>query len=111
MKRLLLIIITALVFFIILFNNHATAQSINDSSATKDSVVNDLSRNNSVPEPDDEFNIFLLVLGTVFISIMIGGAIIGAFTATLVLLSLFGLVSLGILSISVITGLYKRSFQ
>lgn len=111
MKRPLLITIATFLFLIIFFDNNAQAQSINDSSATKDSVITDLNTNDSASEPDDEFNIFLLVLGTVFMSIMIGGAIVGAFAATLVLLSLFGLASVGILSVSVITGLYKRSFQ
>lgn len=59
--------------------------------------------------PDDEFNLFLLGLLTIFVCAMIGAAIVGAFTATLFVFLLFGLVSLGILSTSIIIGLYKKS--
>ncbi len=50
--------------------------------------------------------IFILI----FISFMIGGAIVGAFIATLVLVGLLLLAATGVLSTSIIVGLYKRSF-
>src|SRR4029079_6921772 len=60
-------------------------------------------------EPDDEMNIFLLVFALVSISIMIGAAIIGAFAATMFLLLMVLFVSMGIISISLLAGFYKRS--
>jgi len=65
----------------------------------------------TIPEPDEDFNIFLFVIATVFISVMIGAAITGAFAATLFLLLIFLFVSAGILSTSVIIGIYKKSLQ
>lgn len=61
------------------------------------------------PASDDEFNVFLLSLATVFMCVMIGAAIVGAFAAALFFISLLALISLGILSASVAVGLYKRS--
>src|SRR5688500_10864427 len=111
MTRPILITITAFLFVTHLLSIDVVGQSINDSSTTKDSVISNLNADNAASEADEEFNLFLFALATAFISIMIGGAIIGAFAATLALLSLFGLVSLGILSVSVVTGLYDRSFK
>ncbi|HXO75748.1 MAG TPA: hypothetical protein VN824_10945, partial [Puia sp.] len=63
----------------------------------------------SIPQPDDEFNIFLMSITIAFFGMVIGGALIGAFVATLLLLFLFALVSAGILSAGILTGLYRRS--
>ena len=60
-------------------------------------------------EPDDGMNIFLLVIGTVFLGVMLGGAIIGAFMAAVVVLLFLGFVALGIVSTSVVVGLATRS--
>jgi hypothetical protein len=54
--------------------------------------------------------IFLLVIGTAFIGVMFGGAIIGALMAVVVALLFFGLVALSIVSTSVVVGLARRSF-
>src|SRR6267154_2834940 len=35
----------------------------------------------SIPQPDDEFNVFLLAITIAFFSMVIGGALIGAFAA------------------------------
>ncbi len=61
------------------------------------------------PAQDDEFNVFLLSLATVFVCAMIGAAIAGAFAAALFFILLTALISVGILSTSVAVGLYKRS--
>ena len=63
----------------------------------------------SIPQSDDEFNIFLISITIAFFGMVIGGALIGAFVATLLLLSLLALVSAGILSAGILTGLYRRS--
>jgi len=63
----------------------------------------------SIPQPDDEFNIFLVAITIAFFSMVIGGALIGALAAILVLLSLFALVSAGILSAGLLSALYRRS--
>jgi hypothetical protein len=63
----------------------------------------------STPQPDDEFNIFLVVITIAFFSMVIGGALIGAIAVIVLLLSLFALVSAGILSAGLLVGLYRRS--
>jgi hypothetical protein len=68
-------------------------------------MTNDL----SVPKPDDEFNAVLLVVGIAFVCIVIGATLAGAAAATLLLLLLFALVSAGIISAGVLTGLYRKS--
>jgi len=60
--------------------------------------------------PDDEFNLFLLVFAIAFFSLILGAVIVGSIATAGLLLFLFTLVSVGILSTSVIVGLYKRSF-
>lgn len=61
------------------------------------------------PPADEGMDIFLLVIGAIFVSGMIGAAIIGAMAAALVLFFLFGMLSIGVLSTSVFIGLYRRS--
>jgi hypothetical protein len=63
------------------------------------------------PAKDDEFNIFLLSLATIFVCAMIGAAIVGAFAAAITLFFLFALIAVGVLSTSVAIGLYRRSFS
>jgi len=60
---------------------------------------------------DDEMNIFLFVFALVVISIILGAAAIGAFAATMFLLLAALFISLGILSVSTMVGLYKQSIQ
>jgi hypothetical protein len=60
--------------------------------------------------PDDDFNVFLLVFAIAVVSLILGAVIVGSFAATCILFLLFGLVSAGVLSVSVMVGLYKRSF-
>lgn len=58
---------------------------------------------------DDEFNIFLLALGTAFVCIVLGATLAGSMLATLFLLGVFLLVSAGVLSVGVLVGFYRRS--
>ena len=63
------------------------------------------------PQPDEGMDIFLLVLGSIFVCTMIGAAIVGAFLAAFVILLFFSLTAIGMVSTSVAIGLYKRSFS
>lgn len=60
-------------------------------------------------QEDEEMNLFLLVLGSVFMAVMLGATIIGAFLAAFAILLFFSFTALGIVSTSVAIGLYKRS--
>jgi hypothetical protein len=66
---------------------------------------------NGQPAPDESFEIFLLVIGSLFMCAMFAAAIIGALIAAFVLFAVLGLVALGILSTSFAIGIYKRSFH
>jgi len=81
------------------------AAATNPSPAKPPSPDTDL----SIPQPDDEFNIFLLAITIAFFSMVIGGALIGVFAAILLLLALLALVSTGILSAGILSALYRRS--
>ncbi|CAN5798180.1 hypothetical protein BH10BAC2_BH10BAC2_30570 [soil metagenome] len=80
-----------------------TQQILKDSTST--------AAGNEAQYEDDEFNIFLLVFAIGVIGAIMGAAIIGAFAAVLFLLLLFVFVAMGIVSASVIIGLYKKSFE
>ena len=60
---------------------------------------------------DEEFNLFLFTLAFVFISAVVGAAIIGALAAAFLLFFIFSLISLGAISTSIGIGLYKRSYE
>jgi hypothetical protein len=61
------------------------------------------------PVEDEKFNLFLFSLAFMFVCALMGAAIIGALTAILILSLIFGLVTMGIISTSVVVGIYKRS--
>jgi hypothetical protein len=61
----------------------------------------------SPPKPDDDFNVFLLVFAA--ISAMLGAALAGAIFVVGFLLLAGAFVGFGILSVSVLAGIYKRS--
>ena len=82
---------------------------LQDTAKSSDSTLNN--SNTASAEDDDEFNVFLLTFASLFFAAMFGAAVIGAFAATLFLLIIFLFVSAGILSASVIVGIYKRSVQ
>lgn len=60
-------------------------------------------------QDNEEFNVFLLALGTAFVCIVLGATLAGSMLATLFLLSVFLLVSAGVLSVGVLVGFYRRS--
>lgn len=70
--------------------------------------------NHSLSEPapdDDEFNVFLSVVGFVGISLMIGIAAAGALVTLLLVGAIAVLAAAGVVSASLAVGLYKRSVK
>lgn len=61
------------------------------------------------PSPDEGMDMFLLILAGVFISGMVGAAIVGAAAGLIVLFFIFGLMAIGALSASVAVGMYRKS--
>ncbi len=59
----------------------------------------------------DEYNLFLSVLAVAFFSVMIGAAVAGSIAVTALLVTLFLMVSAGILSTGILVGVYKRSLM
>lgn len=75
-----------------------------------DSLSTSVKQNNKTnSEQDDEFNLFLFALAAAFLGLILGAALIGGLTATFIILLLGLFSTLGIISIAVFTGLYKRS--
>lgn len=105
MKRFITILVcTCCLLVVHPFNSIAQTDSLSlkDSTAVAEQAM---------PAPDDEFNIFLMVLAIGFFGAVLGAAAVGAFMAALFLLLAVLFVSLGIISASFIVGLYKKSFQ
>ena len=63
------------------------------------------------PSADEGMDLFLLIFALAVISLMIGAAVAGSVVATLALLFLFAFISVGIISVSVLAGLYKKSIS
>jgi len=61
------------------------------------------------PSTEDDFTPFMLTLVLVAVGVLIGSILVGAVAALLVLTFLFVLLSAGVLSTSIVVGLYKRS--
>lgn len=105
MKRFITILVcTCCLLVVHPFNSIAQTDSLSlrDSTAVAE---------HATPAPDDEFDIFLMVLGIGFFGAVLGAAAVGAFMAALFLLLAVLFVSLGIISASFIVGLYKKSFS
>ncbi len=96
--------------FTLLFSSGNTVNAQVDSLhlKTQDSLKAQTDIQNNAGE-DDDFNVFLLFVGTAFVCTMIGAAIVGSFAAALAILLITGFISAGIISVSVITGIYKKS--
>lgn len=105
MKYLLAIII--FIFTTALIAKAQVTDSAKPRTAQADSTVA------NVPEPDgdveNDFNPGLLMFVLVAVGIMAGAAALGAIIAAITLVVIFVMVSFGILSASIIAGIYTRS--
>src|SRR4051812_34958696 len=91
---------TLIIASFLCFAGMANAQADSTALKGKDTVL--LANNNpqSPEAADDDFNIALLVIGTVFVCAMVGAAIVGSFAAAIVILLAVMFVSAGVLSAS-----------
>lgn len=69
------------------------------------------SQTNNDAGADDGMNLFLLFFLLAAISIMVGATVAGSIAAIILLFLVFAFISIGILSISFLAGLYKRSLS
>lgn len=101
---------TILLISLFLFTGKASnAQTDTNSTHISKNSSLTVTKDNSTAVPDDDFDLFLLVFATIVISVMIGFAMVGALSAIGLLLLLAAFISFGVLSVSVLAGLYKRS--
>jgi hypothetical protein len=107
--KLRILLLMSVMFFEFSQPEISMAQTDTTQQTLKDSTS--AAAVNEAQYEDDEFNIFLLVFAIGVIGAIIGAVIIGAFAAVLFLLLLFVFVTMGIISASVIVGLYKKSFE
>jgi hypothetical protein len=103
MKYLLAIII--LIFTTALIAKAQVTDSAKSKTAQVDSTVN------SAPDGDveNDFNPGLLMFALIAGGIIMAGVVIGTVLTLIILLGIFAMVSLGILSSSIIVGIYTRS--
>lgn len=66
---------------------------------------------NTIPTPDDDFNLFLLMFGLAALSLMAGMFLIAVIVSLIVLAAFFGLMLLGVISASFLIGYYKKSLK
>ncbi len=100
MKKIFLVLL-----FISLLFQSANSQNDRLDTQTKDSLI--IQKN-----PSGESNQYKAALGILLIAfscVMIGTIIVGAFAVVFILLSILVLISIGVLSTSIIAGLYKKS--
>jgi hypothetical protein len=107
-QRMIIIIVCIIAMFAFINTLHgqtgdSAARSLNDTFST-----------NAVPDTayaeDDDFDLFLLLFGITVVSFTLGVAATGALVATLILLCIAALAAAGVVSTSIIVGMYRRSF-
>jgi hypothetical protein len=98
--------------FIITICYGANAQDNSTLLNRKDTTTMMMTAGGEEPnDPDDEFNIFLIVIAVGFMGAALGAVMAGAFVVFL-FLSVSALLTIaGIVSASLLIGLYKRSLQ
>src|SRR4051794_33503534 len=98
--------------FIITICYGANAQEDSTLLNRKDTTTMMMTAGGEEPnDPDDEFNIFLIVIAVGFMGAALGAVMAGAFVVFL-FLSVSALLTIaGIVSASLLIGLYKRSLQ
>lgn len=104
MKYILAIII--LIFTTALITQAQVTDSTKPRTAQTDSIAKSINDNG---EPSADFDPGLLLCLLVFIGIIAGAAVLGVILTTIALLGIFAMVSFGILSASIIAGIYSRS--
>jgi hypothetical protein len=104
MKYLLAIIL--LIFTTPLLTQGQVTDSAKQRPAQTDSIANSINTNQELA---DDFAPGLLLFALVFVSIMAGAAVFGIIMTTIAMLGIFAMVSFGIVSASIIAGLYTRS--
>lgn len=96
--------------FVITLSCGANAQSDSALLNKKDITIMNIGEEQT-KEPDDEFNIFLMVFAIGFMCAALGAVMAGAFAVCLFLGVTLLLTTIGIVSASLLIGLYKRSLQ
>jgi len=101
---------TMVCLVLLLFTGNSLNAQLDTANKHVKTDSSSVAKNSRANTPDDEeFNLFLFSLLAVAICGMVGAAIIGAFAATMAVLLSAALIGAGVLSVSVLAGLYKRS--
>lgn len=103
--------VSCLIFLFLLICCPRTTTAQTDSGFNKKNDSTLVKQTDQQAKEDEEFNVFLISIAAFFACAMIGAAIIGSFVATMILLLMFAFLSAGILSVSMVAGFYRRSFQ
>ncbi|MFT3824633.1 MAG: hypothetical protein QM731_11960 [Chitinophagaceae bacterium] len=110
MKPFITRIILALFLLIAAFSTTSAQTPDTVVVKTNDTTTAQITPITSTPPDDGDFTPFLLLFGITVLSFVFGAVAIGAFAAAFVLFTIVAMTGAGILSTSIIVGIYKRSF-
>jgi len=95
-------------FVIMCYGVHAQVDS---AKRGNDTAALTITAGNAADSPDDDFDIFLIVLAIGFCGAALGAVMVGAFASFMVLSTVVLLTIAGIISASLLIGVYKRSVE
>jgi len=111
--KLFLTCLLGIVFFFLPVNSKAQPQQGTPALTAKtDSVKTDSAKagvSGNTTSPDDDFTPVVFLVAVALASLIVGAIIVGAFATASVLALVFVMVSAGVVSAAVFTGLYKKS--
>lgn len=113
MKSYLLTAVTAilLLFTGITTVSAQTPDTIQKATDTTAATLHTTTRpTGAIPEPDDEFNVFLLIFAICIVSFTLGAVVTGVILVSIALLAIVAMSTAGIISAAIIMSIYKRSF-
>jgi hypothetical protein len=99
------------IIILILTTTFIAKAQVTDSAKQRTAQVDSSVANSVTPVEDieNDFNPGLLMFALVFIGIIAAGAMFGVIMTAITLLGIFAMISFGILSASIIAGIYTRS--
>lgn len=106
-------LLTAVIAILLSFTGITTVSAQTSNTVQKDTTAANLHAvrpTDTIPEPDDEFNLFLLIFAICVLSFTLGAVLTGVILVSIVLLAIVAMSTAGIISAAIIMSIYKRSF-
>ena len=108
-------LLTAVIPILLLFTGITTASAqtpdtVQKATDTTAATLHAVRPTVTIPELDDEFNLFLLIFAICVLSFTLGAVVTGTILVSIVLLAIVAMSTAGIISTAIIIGIYRRSF-